>query len=81
MVRIKVFVGNDYKILFSGSGLEKPTLIGYVYEYEAEEEDVEYWNSLKPEDQEALVDDAQNGRIDLRLLIREKRRKITQVAS
>ena len=76
MAKMRVFVGNDYKILFSGRGLERPTLIGYVYEYEAEEEDVEYWNSLKPEDQAALADEAQKRRTDLRLLIREKRRKI-----
>ena len=73
MVRMKVFVGNDYKILYTSRGLERPMLIGYVYEYETEEEDVEYWNSLKHEDQEVIVNESQREKTDLRRLIREKR--------
>jgi len=76
MVKMKVFVKNHYKILYSGRGLKSPKLIGYVYEYETVEENVDYWNSLKPEDQAVLADEAQKGRTDLRLLIREKRQKI-----
>jgi hypothetical protein len=72
---MKVFVGNDHRVLYVGGGFEKPMLIGYVYEYEAEEEDVKYWNSLKPEDKETIFDKAQLRKRDIRLLIREKRQK------
>ena len=75
-MKIKVFVGNDQKILFTSRGLESPTLIGYIYEYEVEEEDVEYWNLLNPDDRETMLGEAQKGKTDLRLLIKEKRRKM-----
>jgi|GEM_PF-4327403 hypothetical protein len=80
MVKIKVFVGNDHAILYSNRGLENPTLIGYVYEYEAEEEDAEYWNSLNSEGQEALVDEAEKGKTDLRLLLRKKRQRVDKAS-
>lgn len=75
MAKMKVFVGNDHTILFSGRGLERPMLIGCIYEYKTDKKDVEYWESLDSEDQEALVDEAEKRKTDLRLLIREKRRR------
>jgi len=79
-MKIKVFVGNDQKILYTSRSLGNPTLVGYVYEYETEEENMEYWNSLRPEDQKALVDEAQKKKTDLRLLIREKREKLSSLS-
>ncbi len=66
----------DYQTLYSGMGLESPKLMGYVYEYETVEENVDYWNSLNPEEQEALVNKSEMGKTDLRSLIREKRRSV-----
>ena len=73
---MKVFVMNDHKILYASPSFKKPVLIGYIYEYEIDEEDTEYWNSLNTNDQEDLVDEAQKKRTDLRLLIRNKQLKI-----
>lgn len=73
VAKMKVFVGNDHTILFSAGRLEKPKLIGFIYEYKTDKENVEYWNSLESEDQEALVDEAEKRKTDIRLLIREKR--------
>ena len=72
---MKVTVGNDCKILYVSKNLGNPILIGYIYEYDADEKDVEYWNSLNPEDRENLLEEAQKGKTDLRLLIKENSKK------
>ena len=75
MAKMRVFMREGYAMLYSGRSLERPKLIGHVYEYETEEENMEYWNSLNSENQEALVDEAMRRKTDLRLLIRERVQK------
>ena len=74
MLKMKVFVRKGHTGLYSSRGLKEPTLISYVYEYEADDEVVEYWNLLKPKDRNVLIAEAQTKKKDLRRLIKEKQR-------
>lgn len=74
MVNIKVFVGSYHGMLYSVRGLKKPSLIGYVYEYETNKDNAEYWNSMTRDEQEELVGEAQMNKKDLRSVLRERRK-------
>ena len=73
MVKIKVFVGHYHGMLYSIRGLKRPSLIGYVYEYETNKDNAEYWNSMTTDEQEDLIGEAQLSKKDLRSVIRERR--------
>jgi hypothetical protein len=75
MSKMKVFVRKDLTGLYSNRGLKEPILRSYVYEYEAEDEVVTYWNLLNPKAQNMLLDEAQMKKMDLRRLIKEKQRE------
>jgi hypothetical protein len=75
MSGMKVFVRKDHTKLYTSRKLKEPTLLYYVYEYPADDDVVEYWNSLNPEEQQGILCEAQIKKRDLRGLIKEKQRR------
>jgi hypothetical protein len=69
---MQVFVRKDHTTLYTSRKLKQPTLLYYVYEYPADEDVVEYWNSLNPEEQQSILREAQKKKRDVRGLIKQK---------